>query len=230
VKFGILMFYINNNNYLSFFVESSKIQSSNEMFECQLIDPISYKIYINENHEIINYDNNQNNLIENLKIKLPNSFVNDNFCDCKNGIDEYKTSACSGIINIKNMDDNNDNNNNDNEYKEQVEIQSMFTCNNSPFSPIRIPTSRIDDGVCDCCDGSDEQWAEYNQNNFKIHVDKESNVLSSLFKFNSDSENDKISLYKSSLNPIICPNTCQIEADRLAKIENESKQIYNEGI
>jgi len=68
--------------------------------------------------------------------------VDDEFCDCwDDGVDERSTSACS-----HNWD-------------------STFQC----LSPIKVPnhrlapdpitifSSRVHDGVCDCCDGSDEK-------------------------------------------------------------------------
>ena len=33
---------------------------------------------------------------------------------------------------------------------------SKFFCENLGFEPIEILSSRVDDSVCDCCDGSDE--------------------------------------------------------------------------
>lgn len=58
--------------------------------------------------------------------------VNDNYCDCVgSGTDETSTSACSAY-NIK---------------------RKVFQC---PKNGAMIYASRIDDGVCDCCDGSDE--------------------------------------------------------------------------
>lgn len=32
----------------------------------------------------------------------------------------------------------------------------MFECANRGHRPLRLPSSRVGDGVCDCCDGSDE--------------------------------------------------------------------------
>ena len=64
--------------------------------------------------------------------------VNDDYCDCPDdGSDEPSTGACSG---------------------------SVFVCSDQTRSKghdkaSSIPGSRINDGVCDCCDGSDE-WRE----------------------------------------------------------------------
>lgn len=32
----------------------------------------------------------------------------------------------------------------------------MFFCENSGFESVLLASSRVDDSVCDCCDGSDE--------------------------------------------------------------------------
>lgn len=56
---------------------------------------------------------------------------NDNFCD--NGDDEVQTSACSHRTRV-----------------------ALFKCRNSEFVVQEIFSSRVGDGVCDCCDGSDE--------------------------------------------------------------------------
>ena len=35
-------------------------------------------------------------------------------------------------------------------------ILGKFHCNNKGYKPTVIGSSRVDDGICDCCDGSDE--------------------------------------------------------------------------
>lgn len=61
-------------------------------------------------------------------VKVPCESVNDDFCDCPNGGDEWLTPACGeGYV---------------------------FNCT-SKYGPSMSMTF-VRDGVCDCCDGSDE--------------------------------------------------------------------------
>jgi len=74
--------------------------------------------------------------------------INDGYCDCPadGGIDELATAACSGSIHggwsgisiPKNS---------------ETSIE-YFQCQH--HVDFRIPLSHVDDGICDCCDGSDE--------------------------------------------------------------------------
>ena len=64
---------------------------------------------------------------------IPIYFVNDNFWDCNDGSDEPGTSACGNV---------------------------EFYCKNPGFRGDYIATSKVDDGVCDCWDGSDENSGE----------------------------------------------------------------------
>ncbi|KAI8620792.1 glucosidase II beta subunit-like-domain-containing protein [Chytriomyces sp. MP71] len=59
------------------------------------------------------------------------SSLNDDYCDCDDGSDEAGTSACSDV---------------------------KFYCQNKNHIGAEIPSSRVNDGICDpeCCDGSDE--------------------------------------------------------------------------
>lgn len=61
--------------------------------------------------------------------RIPLSFVNDDFCDCENGADEFFTSACPG---------------------------ASFLCRGRYTFPHTIPSGHVRDGICDCCDGEDE--------------------------------------------------------------------------
>lgn len=66
---------------------------------------------------------------------------NDGYCDDRiTGSDERNTSACSFYVHGG------------------ISTQSVFTCAKSAsLDGTMIPLSRVQDGVCDCCDGSDER-------------------------------------------------------------------------
>ncbi|CAM9686836.1 unnamed protein product [Phaeothamnion confervicola] len=61
---------------------------------------------------------------------LPPAWIEDDYCDCLDGIDEKRTSACSDGIR-----------------------QQRFLCLEGG---VQIFSSRVGDGICDCCEGSDE--------------------------------------------------------------------------
>ena len=70
-------------------------------------------------------------------IRPPHYVENDDFCDdLRQGVDERNSSACSFIPNLN----------------------EMFKCHSDEENKdtIGIPMSRVGDGICDCCDGSDE--------------------------------------------------------------------------
>jgi protein kinase C substrate 80K-H len=60
---------------------------------------------------------------------LPDTYVNDDYCDCADGSDEPGTGACEKV---------------------------GLTCPSKPHTPKVVFASRVNDGVCDCCDGADE--------------------------------------------------------------------------
>ncbi|KPA86843.1 putative mitochondrial glucosidase II beta subunit [Leptomonas pyrrhocoris] len=72
---------------------------------------------------------------------IPFSAVNDDVCECPDGSDEPGTSACAmlrkGVVT-------------------QLSKNWQFQCTNEGFFEQQIPHSHVNDGICDCCDGSDE--------------------------------------------------------------------------
>ena len=71
---------------------------------------------------------------------LKREYINDNYCDCDDGTDEPGTSACSNIFPTEDSRDS----------------LLGFYCVNKGHRGKYIPGSRVDDDLCDCCDGSDE--------------------------------------------------------------------------
>ena len=71
------------------------------------------------------------------------SMVNDDYCDC--GYDEPHTAACS-VADIRGPVDT----------ATAITASRSFWCVNTGFRGAALLVSRLDDGICDCCDGSDE--------------------------------------------------------------------------
>lgn len=62
-------------------------------------------------------------------------WINDDYCDCADGLDEALTSACATV---------------------QASARMLFRCENAGYESRHIALSRVGDSICDCCDGSDE--------------------------------------------------------------------------
>lgn len=74
--------------------------------------------------------------------------VNDDYCDCADASDEPGTAGTLRKNKLK---------------KSQFSTNSFsacpdgqFHCTNAGHKPKNIPSSRVNDGICDCCDASDE--------------------------------------------------------------------------
>jgi len=65
--------------------------------------------------------------------------VNDDFCDCADGSDERGTAACAHLS-----------------ASPAADAPATFYCLNPGYISSAIPSSRVNDGICDCCDGADE--------------------------------------------------------------------------
>ena len=76
-----------------------------------------------------------------VEATLPAASLNDDYCDCNDGSDEPGTSACAGSGGGGGGE------------------AGGFHCASGLAlgGGAHVAASRVDDGVCDCCDGSDER-------------------------------------------------------------------------
>jgi len=70
---------------------------------------------------------------------IPVEELNDDYCDCKDGSDEPGTSACAHLSKVT-----------------KIETSVGFWCQNKGYKEQVISPTIVDDGICDCCDGTDE--------------------------------------------------------------------------
>ncbi|CAK8989274.1 unnamed protein product [Durusdinium trenchii] len=75
---------------------------------------------------------------------LPASVINDDYCDCADGSDEPLTAACAGVSAG---------------HRAAPAAAPRFRCSNAGSIPRTVYSSMVDDGIADCCDGSDERSA-----------------------------------------------------------------------
>ena len=93
------------------------------------------------------------------RTKLTVNYINDNYCDCEDGTDERGTSACSGLNSLNSKIN---------------KVESFFTCSKTKeikgiefnhkikaetqtqTEYKKISSSKVNDGICDCCTGEDE--------------------------------------------------------------------------
>jgi protein kinase C substrate 80K-H len=73
--------------------------------------------------------------------EIPDQHVNDDYCDCDDGTDEPGTNACALLTGPA--------------FSGQP--APLFRCKDTKgYEPFNVPSHMFGDGVCDCCDGSDE--------------------------------------------------------------------------
>lgn len=100
----------------------------------------------------------------NSEQRIPFEFLNDDYCDCEDATDEPSTNACgNGIFYC------------DTQYPgKQVAYNQVWS-------------GKVNDGICDCCDGSDE-WlqgpkdkllSQSSSRHYRLYVDK---CISNCFK------------------------------------------------
>jgi hypothetical protein len=80
-------------------------------------------------------------------LTIPPSKINDGYCDCPlDGADETTTGACSGSNLWAGVGPASS--------KSVESTKYHFVCPHQPS--LQLAYSRVNDGICDCCDGADE--------------------------------------------------------------------------
>ena len=93
-------------------------------------------------------------------VYVASSRVNDDFCDCADGSDEPRTSACAGVVHPHLTSMRNAPGHGSTGVGDAI---ARFECTRDAIADVHgrvshrsIPLSHVRDGICDCCDGSDE--------------------------------------------------------------------------
>lgn len=84
--------------------------------------------------------------------EIPQEWINDGYCDCPfDAVDEPNTDACSGSTVWPGIP----------RWTSSLPAVT-FACPQQPL--VKLPLSRLHDGICDCCDGADEAPGVCNDN------------------------------------------------------------------
>jgi len=81
---------------------------------------------------------------------IPENWINDGYCDCRNGADETETEACAGQEFWPGSLPGSSDQSSDKKHA----VGHLFQCPQQ--KKLQLTPSRLNDGVCDCCDGADE--------------------------------------------------------------------------
>ncbi|KAK8789869.1 hypothetical protein WA158_006649 [Blastocystis sp. Blastoise] len=137
-------------------------------------------------------------------MSIDDNKVNDDYCDCKNGNDEFLTGACSNFV---------------------------FKCLNKNVDGefVTISSSKVNDGICDCCDCTDEpnpttinfQSCDTINELNKKNIQNELKIL--IQANNSIKELKDINIMKKALE-----NTISIIKKKMIKYKNDIQQIYKQ--
>ena len=151
----------------------------------------------------------------NTEITIPEEYVNDGYCDCPDGADEWKTGACDG---------------------------SSFTCRNEGYFMKNIPSEKYRDNICDCCDGSDERpglcpnncdlEAEKHLKEIESNIDELQNKLEIKNKLNHEGKQKMVkvdSIYRQ-LKKTLLHYTHKQKVSTLNQLEEENMKKINDVI
>lgn len=112
---------------------SKDVNTKDRRFKYQHVVKLANKQHYDENNNHSKQLTGEKFTCLSGNIVIPMSYFNDDYCDCPDGSDEPRTSACNDAF---------------------FKCSSSHVIGNDKLNT--IPNSRINDGICDCCDGSDE--------------------------------------------------------------------------